>query len=128
MNTDFSKVNFYLVQNHEGLFFRAKGYGGSGNSWVKEPEKARTYSRIGPARSCVTFFSASEKYPAPVIVKLSIGQVEYIDEKERLQKIKEKNKKQQKRQDAAYKKWQLEMAEREIKEAEEKIRILKGIK
>lgn len=53
-------MTIYLVQNN-GQFFRAKGYGGSGDSWVDTMDKARIYTKIGPAKATVTFFA--RQYP-----------------------------------------------------------------
>ena len=54
-------MNIYVVRNREGRFFRAKGFGGSGQSWVEDLGKARFYTKIGQAKSRVTFFS--REYP-----------------------------------------------------------------
>ena len=86
------ELSVYLVQNTEKKFFRAKGYAGSGLSWVDEPEKARIYAKIGQARSIVSYYA--KHYPdfgIPVIIKLSFGKSEIIDEKERLLKVLEKD-------------------------------------
>lgn len=53
-------MNVYIVRNN-GQFFRAKGYGGSGDSWVDTMDKARVYTKIGPAKATVTFFA--RQYP-----------------------------------------------------------------
>ena len=49
-------MKLYAVRNQEGKYFRAKGYGGYGNSWVKELEKAKLYSKLAQARSRVTWW------------------------------------------------------------------------
>ncbi len=51
----------YLVRNKEGKYFRTKGYGGHGKSWVDGMETAKIYGKIGPARATVTFFATN--YP-----------------------------------------------------------------
>ncbi len=80
-------IDFYVVMNSDGQFFRAKGYGGSGSSWVDSLDTARIYAKIGPARNTVTFFATNyPDYPRPTIVKLSANATEIIDEKERVDK------------------------------------------
>ncbi len=54
-------MNVYIVRNQSGQFFRAKGYGGHGESWVDDIAKARIYTKIGPAKATVTFFA--RQYP-----------------------------------------------------------------
>jgi hypothetical protein len=49
-------MKLYVVKSKDGKYFRAKGFGGSGNSWVDTLEKARIYAKIGPAKSVVTWW------------------------------------------------------------------------
>ena len=75
-------MTIYLVRNQSGQFFRAKGYGGSGDSWVDDMKKARLYTKIGPAKSTVTFFS--KKYPkfevpSILVFELDVTQAKVID-------------------------------------------------
>ncbi len=51
----------YVVRNKEGKFFRSKGFGGYGQTWVTELEKAKFYPKVGQAKSRVTFFAGA--YP-----------------------------------------------------------------
>ena len=50
-----SALIMYAVRNRDGQYFRAKGYGGSGESWIEGLARARIYPRPGPARQVVTF-------------------------------------------------------------------------
>lgn len=46
----------YIVRNKEGKYFRSKGYGGSGSSWVDDLKKARFYANFGAAQARVTWW------------------------------------------------------------------------
>lgn len=76
--SDAADLRFYMVVNHEGQFFRAKGINGYGASWVGEAKKARVYSKIGPARACVTFFSRNKSYPIPKILEIGPSGRRYV--------------------------------------------------
>ena len=82
------QMEMYVVINHKGQYFRAKGYGGGGQSWVDDIGKAKIYGRIGPARSTVTFFSNDLKYPKPMIGVLGINTCTIVDESARVEKVK----------------------------------------
>lgn len=83
-------VELYVVRNRDGHYFRAKGYGGSGNSWVKEIEKAKVYTRIAPARATVSFFACKHpSFGTPQLVRLVVTQTAVVvDETERVEKVK----------------------------------------
>ena len=77
----------YAVRNQEGKFFRSKGYGGYGQTWVDDINKAKTYTKIGQARSRVTFFANT--YPAfgiPDIVEFTVTSGVVLDEGNRVKK------------------------------------------
>ncbi len=66
-------MNLYVVRNRDGQFFRAKGFGGSGDSWVDDLGKARFYAKIAPAKSQVTFFAKHHpKYGTPAILEFTL--------------------------------------------------------
>lgn len=82
---DTDTLEVYAVQNREGKWFRRKGYGGSGESWVDRFSAARIYNKIGPARGVVTWFAeAYPEYGIPNLVRLKISEVELIDETDRV--------------------------------------------
>lgn len=58
---DLAKFELYVVRNKEGKFFRRKGYGGYGDTWVEGIATARIYANIRGARTIVAFFA--NKYP-----------------------------------------------------------------
>jgi len=82
-----SNLEFFIVINSSGQFFRAKRYGGYGNTWVDDIKKAKVYGKISQARARTTwFFNTYPQYPPPSIIKLGIGSIEILDETERVKK------------------------------------------
>ena len=116
------QVAFYIVMNNDGQFFRRKGYGGYGKTWVDEPATARIYVKPGPARAVVTFFSNSyPEYPPPKILKIEVGTIEVIDEAERLAKSKERKIKAKATQELRTKQYELNRAQEELDRAKERL-------
>lgn len=110
-------LEFYVVVNNAGQYFRAKGYGGAGQSFVDDAKKCKVYGKIGPARSVVTYFANHfPQYPNLQIIKMNIAGYEVLDEADRVQKAKEKKAKAE----AAHEKY---MAEHRLKEAEKALKI-----
>lgn len=75
-------MKLYVVQNQEGKFFRNKGYGGYGETWREKLEDAKFYSKIGQAKSRVTFFYKTwPEYGCPKILEFDLGvaQAKVID-------------------------------------------------
>ena len=80
-------LTFYIVMNAEGLFFRAKGYGGYGETWVADVTKAKVYQKIGQARSRVSFFANTYPgYGVPSILELAVTGTKVLDESIRVAK------------------------------------------
>jgi hypothetical protein len=123
------ELTLYAVRNSEGKFFRSKGYGGYGESWVDKITSAKLYGKIGPARSCVTFWSRQyEKYGVPDIVELRVtsGQI-LIEERDRaitavnkLRKAKEESKVNQRKQELKRAEQNLNKAKQELAAAQSK--------
>ena len=66
-------MTIYLVRNQSGQFFRAKGQSGLGQSWVDDIAKARIYTKIGPAKATVTFYTQNfPKFGTPSILVLEL--------------------------------------------------------
>lgn len=114
-------ATFYIVMNSEGKFFRRKGYGGYGESWVDEPTTARIYVKLGTARGTVTFFSKNPAYPPPQILKISIGSIEVMDETKRLAKSAERKVKLAATRELREKKAALERAAQDLERAKQKL-------
>lgn len=117
---------FYVVRNSDGEFFRAKGYGGYGKTWVSEITKARVYTKIGPARASVSYFANHyPEYPSPTILKMGVGAVEVINEAERVEKQKIKKQEAEERRKARQAKRNLEHAQKEFEASKAKLERLK---
>jgi hypothetical protein len=90
-------MKLYVVKNKAGKFFRAKGYNGGGESWVDSLDKAKFYTKIGQAKSRVTYFYRSDpSYGCPDILEFEIDEsnAKIID---MLAETEKKNKKEKER-------------------------------
>lgn len=116
----------YAVRNRDKKYFRAKGYGGTGDTWVDSLSKARIYPKVGPARAQVTFFANNyPKFGIPDLVALLVTDVVVVNEKERV-KESQKRKAKEDAKYAAYKaKWEQEQAEFRMQVNAQKTRIMK---
>lgn len=119
---------FYVVRNSDGDFFRAKGYGGYGKTWVSEIIKARVYTKIGPARAAVSYFANHyPEYPMPTILKMGVGAVEVINEAERVEKQKIKKQEAEERRKQRQAKRNLERAKKEFEDSKRRLELLNGL-
>jgi hypothetical protein len=111
-----SEVRIYAVRNKKGQWFRRKGYGGYGESWVDDFKQARLYTKPGPARAVAGyFFNSGPQYGCPDIVVFDLRFAEAIDEgKARAEKARKQAEAETKRRLLR------EKAEKERKEKEEK--------
>lgn len=87
------EINLYLVRSQDGKFLRAKKhniYGGhfdTRGSWTDKIQEAKIYTKPGPARSQVTFWS--KNYPTfgiPDIVIIEKGTCRIVNETKRVKK------------------------------------------
>jgi len=116
-------ISVYVVRNQEGKWFRSKGLNGAGDSWVDDFKKARIYTKIGPARSCVTWWTNRyPKYGIPDIIELRSTTGVVLDEKNRvnkalhkIQKDKDDYEKRRKERDVKYLQEKLENTQKELK-------------
>lgn len=68
-------MKIYVVRNSDGQYFRSKGFGGYGKTWVDKLESARLYTKLGQAKSRVTWFAREyPKFPAPSIVSWELDE------------------------------------------------------
>src|ERR1700748_180823 len=83
-------LELYVIQNSIGDYFRSKGYGGGGLSWVKDIKSAKTYTKLSQARSRVTYFNNNnpQKLPAPKIIVLTATVKDILNETDLITKIK----------------------------------------
>jgi hypothetical protein len=121
-------LELYVVRNAKGQYFRAKGFSGSGDSWVNDINKAKIYGKIGGARGTVTYFAQDTKYPVPEIVKLTVTGMEVIDEKDRVAKVLAKKAKQREEQVKRKAQRDLEDAQRRLDDAQKNLNRIKGKK
>lgn len=115
-------LDFYAVRNKEGKWFRRKGYGGYGDTWVDDIKKARIYGKIGQARGIVSFFATRwPTYGVPEIIHFQAKAHEIINEDDRVEKAAAAKA----RKEAEYEKRRAEekvkQAEKELKEAKERL-------
>lgn len=116
----------YVVRNEKGQFFRAKGYGGGGATWVDDINKAKIYSHTGGARGTITWFANNyPKYPTLELIKLTVTGLEVMDETARVKKAQEKKAKQEAKRKQRQAEYKLAEAERNLKEAQEVLKRLK---
>jgi hypothetical protein len=118
-------LEFYAVRNKEGKWFRRKGYGGYGDTWVSELKKARVYNRIGPARGTISFFANNyPKFGVPDLVLFKCTEMVVVDETARVEKQKKSKELFRKKQEMAARKWKLEDAKKRFEEAEKELKAL----
>jgi hypothetical protein len=113
-------VHLYIVRSRDGKFLRRKGYGGYGEKWVEDLADARMYSRIGPARAQVTWWT--KHYPefgTPEILILEARIVGKEEQEARVEKAIASEKEAVRRSEIA-------QAKRKIKEAERRYAELRG--
>lgn len=125
-----SEFKLYVVRNAEGMFFRAKGYGGSGESWVDSLDRAKIYGRIGPARGVVTWYANNVKdYPVPTLVEIPINTEQFVvlDESQRIAKSQERKRTEKGRRDLYDKKSELERATRAYEQSKQLYEKLKEL-
>lgn len=128
MSTINNELVLFVVRNAKGQFFRAKGFSGSGESWVNDINKAKIYGKIGGARGTVTYFAQDTNYPVPEIVKLTVSGMEVIDEKDRVAKVLAKKAREKEEQLQRKAKRDLEDAERRLADAQRNLNKLKSKK
>jgi hypothetical protein len=117
----------YAVRNSQGQYFKAKGYSGSGASWVDDINKARIYGRTGGARGTITWFATNHpKYPTPDLIKLTVTGIEVMDETKRVEKAKQKKATEEANRIKRQAENQLKDAERKLAEAQATIKKLKN--
>lgn len=90
------QLKLYVVRNKEGKFFRSKGYGGYGKTWVDDIQQAKVYTKIGQARSRVTWFANTyPEYGIADIVELDVTSGTILNEVDRVNKAKAKKQREE---------------------------------
>lgn len=112
-------LTLYAVQNRDGEYFRAKGFGGCGDTWVSDLKKARIYPRPGPARAQVTFFASNyPQFGVPKLVALNVTEVVTVDETSRVQKSQDRKAKQEAERAKRHAEWERDRAQKQLEEAQ----------
>jgi hypothetical protein len=118
----------YAVRNRDGLWFRSRGIGGYGETWVAELQDAKLYSRIGPARSRVTFFAARwPEYGTPDVVELSLSGMRVLDETKRAAKAIERKRTEKEEREVRERAYELKSAERALEDAKARLEKAKRV-
>lgn len=66
-------MKLYVVRNKEGKYFRPIGQGGHGSNWNDSMEKAKFYTKIGQAKSQITFwYNAYPTYGCPDLLEFDL--------------------------------------------------------
>jgi hypothetical protein len=84
-----NNLNLYVIRNKEGKYFRSKGYNGHGENWVDDINKARFYTKSGPAKAIVTFyFNNYPQYGCPdlIIISTDVSKAAVVDMSEQTRK------------------------------------------
>ena len=113
-----SELRLYAVRNQEGQWFRAKGYGGYGKTWVDDIMRAKLYTHIGQARSRVTYFATEwPEYGIPNIVEFTVTESRVLDEQDRVGKAQERKQITEAKREGQDRKRRLESAKRDYERA-----------
>jgi hypothetical protein len=65
-------LEFYVVRSKDGKYLRAKGFSGSGNSWVEELKRAKVYTKKGTACAQITFWARQyPEYGVPDLIPIT---------------------------------------------------------
>ena len=117
-----NELRIYSVRNSDGKWFRRKGYGGGGDTWVDDLKIARLYAKIGPARGTVSYFANHfQNYPAPQIVVFKAVIEEVLDESKRIQQVRERDEQREAKREARHAEYELEAAQRDFEKAQQKL-------
>lgn len=119
-------VTVYLVRNKEGNWFHAKGLNGDGDSWQDDVKKARVYTKLGPARSCVTWWTNHyPDYGIPDIIEIKSTTGVILDESKRVNKAIDKIKKEKEDRENHLKQYNVKYLQEKLKETQKELDKLK---
>ncbi len=86
--TELLTLDLYAVRSKDGKWYCSRGYGGGGSKWVDDINDAKLYSRIGQAKSQVTYWAKHyPEYGVPTLVHITCEpELEFIDQEARVAK------------------------------------------
>lgn len=118
---------FYLIRSADGKYLRAKGYGGNGECWVEDIGAAKVWTRLGTARSQVTFWANEyPEYGVPDIVVMTAKITKVLKEADRVKAAKTKKHLSKKKRELEMVNYRLERAQELKEQAEMEIEALKN--
>lgn len=118
-------LKLYLVRNNDGKYFRSKGYGGYGSSWVDSIEDAKFYTKESTAKGRVTWWA--KNYPAYGVPEIVVLEAVIADVKKQEERVKKAKDKEQYLKDTKHireEKRKIRDAKKELEKAEERLRQL----
>ena len=100
LRTEEIPLNFYAVRSQDGKWMKRKktfniysGGGTSDSSWTESIVEAKIYTKPGPAKAQITWWSTNyPSYGVPELVRITVGKCEYIDQTARVSKVVQKKK------------------------------------
>jgi len=120
-------VTLYAVRNREGKWFRSKGYGGYGDTWVADVAKAKLYTKIGQARGRVSFFASKwPEHGVPDIVEFMATETQVLPEAGRVAEVSIRKAEQEARRAVRQKQAEIDRATRDKADAEARLARLRG--
>lgn len=91
MKLDNFELTLYAVRSQDGKWYKSRGQSGSGPRWVDGVDAAKIYTRPGPAKSVVTWWSINyPKYGVPDIVEITAKDAKIVSQSDRVKKVKNK--------------------------------------
>lgn len=115
-------LKLYAVRNKDGKYFRAKGFGGYGDTWVDDIRKAKIYPKIGQAKSrCTWFANEYPKYGIPDVIEFSVTSAQVLDQTEQVAKAKAKKEKKIAKRQLWEKEYNLSKARSDLERAQKEI-------
>jgi hypothetical protein len=120
-------ITLYAVRDREGKWFRSKGYGGYGETWVADVGKAKLYTKIGQARGRVSFFASKwPEHGVPDIVEFTATMTAVLPEAGRVSEVAERKARQEAARAVRQKQAEIERATRDRQDAEARLARLRG--
>ena len=120
-------IDVYVLRNGDHEFFRSKGYGGYGKSWVKDIKDAKMYPKLGSARRQVTWWSNNfPEYGIPNILRLEAKIAEVIDDSDRVNKSKDAKAKREREYEIRQKERDLASAQAALERAKAKVKAMES--
>ena len=125
MNQIELNLKLYAIQSKDGKWLRTMGSHGCGPKWVTDMSMAKIYTKIGSARSQVTFWSIHyPKFGIPNLIEIQCEKGIILNEDKRVEKAKEKIIKEKINREIRHREWELTRAQEELVKAQLKIKNL----